>query len=31
MTGAQVEKAISNSKLKFELPWDEMRKWTREP
>ncbi len=31
MTRAQVEKAIANSKLKFDLTWDEMRKWTREP
>jgi hypothetical protein len=31
MTRAQVEKAITNSKLKFDLTWDEMRKWTREP
>jgi hypothetical protein len=31
MTGAQVEKAISNSKLKLDLTWDEMRNWTREP
>ena len=31
MTRTQVEKAISNSKLKFDLTWDEMRNWTREP
>jgi hypothetical protein len=31
MTRAQVEKAIANSKLKFDLTWDEMREWTREP
>ena len=31
MNRAQVGKAIANSKLKFDLTWGEMRKWTREP
>jgi hypothetical protein len=31
MTAAQVEKSLKNCKLKFDLTWDEMRKWTREP
>jgi hypothetical protein len=31
MTRAQVGKAIANSKLKFDMTWDEMREWTREP
>ena len=30
-TRAQVRKAIANSKLKFDLSWDELRALTREP
>ena len=30
-TRAQVRKALANSKLKFDLSWDELRKLTREP
>ena len=31
MTKAQVLRAIKNSKLKFDMTWDELRKFTREP
>jgi hypothetical protein len=31
MTKAQVLRAIKNSKLKFDLTWDELRGLTREP
>ena len=31
MTKAQVLRAIKNSKMKFDLTWDELRKLTREP
>jgi hypothetical protein len=30
-TRTQVRKALTNSKLKFDLSWDELRKLTREP
>lgn len=31
MTKAQVLRAIKNSKMKFDMTWDELRKLTREP
>ncbi len=31
MTRAEVRHAIKNSKMKPLMPWDELRKWTREP
>jgi hypothetical protein len=30
-TPAQVRKALANSTLKFDMPWDELRELTREP
>jgi hypothetical protein len=30
-TRAQVRKAIMTSELKFDMPWDELRRMTREP
>jgi len=30
-TKAQVLRAIKNSKMSPMMPWDELRKWTREP
>jgi hypothetical protein len=31
MTRAEVRKAIQASKLKFDMTWEELRAWTREP
>ena len=31
MTRAQIGTAIENSKIKFNVTWDELRKLTREP
>jgi hypothetical protein len=31
MTKAQVRRAIKNSKMQFDLTWDELRTITREP
>ena len=31
MTKAQVRRAIKNSKMKFDMTWDELRELTREP
>ena len=31
MTKAQVLRAIKNSKMKFDMTWDELRTQTREP
>jgi len=31
MTKAQVLRAIKNSKMKFDLTWEELRELTREP
>jgi len=31
MTRAEIRKAIQNSKLKFDMTWEELRNWTREP
>ena len=30
-TRAEVQEAIRNSKLKFDMTWEELRSWTREP
>jgi hypothetical protein len=30
-TKAQVLRAIKNSRMSPMMPWDELRKWTREP
>ena len=30
-TRAEVRKAIANSKLKFDMTWEELRQMTREP
>ena len=31
MTKAQVLRAVKNSKMQFDMTWDELRKLTREP
>ena len=31
MTRAQVRRAIKNSKMKFDMTWEELRELTREP
>jgi hypothetical protein len=31
MTREQVRRAIKNSKMKFDMTWDELREMTREP
>jgi hypothetical protein len=31
MTGAQIRRALKNSKMEFGLTWDELRTLTREP
>jgi hypothetical protein len=31
LTKAQVRRAIKNSKMKFDMTWDELRELTREP
>jgi hypothetical protein len=31
MTRAQVEKALNETTIKFDMTWDELRKMTREP
>jgi len=31
MTRAAIRKAIANSKLKFDVSWEELRRMTREP
>ena len=30
-TKAEVRRALRSSKMKFDLTWDELRAWTREP
>jgi len=31
MTRAQIRRALKNSKLKFDMTWDQLREVTREP
>lgn len=31
ITRAEVRKAVANSKMKFDLSWEELRQMTREP